>query len=415
MRLTGLIVLSLLAAPAAAESLKIAAVVNDTVISTLDVEERSRLILGLSNRGDDPRAQAVAKKQAMQGLIDEALRLQEAKRYNILINDAEITEAQGRIERAQGKSRGSLEHFIVQQGLPRESFRRQLEGEVAWNKLVARVVRRGVKVSDDEVLRAQQRLATGKKVEELQIASIVFPVKDAADVERVNGIARDVRSQLLSGAEAETLLTEYQQRTPLEFGPLSWVQREMVHADIGNALQQLEVGGITPPIMTPAGIQLVRLMDKRSFSTAPQSNAEVALKQIVLKLNDNATDYEIKVMMDVARQLRTNPGSCMQQGIGGVESVDDLEISVNYVRTTLANTSDDVRPLVEGLRVTQVTEPFAAPDGIHMLMLCERIDMPAPLPDREEVKQLVFQEKLALEAEKYLRRLRRDALIDVRI
>ncbi len=419
MRLSGLLLLMVMSAPAMAQEqpaqLSIAAIVNDSVISSLDYQERMRLVLGLSGRADDPRAQQLAKKQVMQTLVDETLKLQEAKRYNIVISDADISEAQGRIEQAQGRKPGTLEAFVAQQGLPVESFRKQLEGEVAWSKLVSRVVRRNVRVSDDEVLRAQQRLAAGKKVEELQIASIVFPVANPADVETISGIARDVRSQLIAGADAQSLLSEYQQRTPLEFGPLTWVQREMVHADIGNALQKIEVGGITPPVMTPSGIQLVRLMDKRSFSNAPQSNAEVALKQIVLRLDDSVTDYEIKVMMDVAKQLREYPGSCTQQGIGGVENFEGLEIDVNYVRTTLMNMSADVRPLVEPLRVTQVSEPFAAPDGIHMLMLCERIDMPAALPDREEVKQLVFQEKLALEAEKYLRRLRREALIDVRL
>jgi peptidyl-prolyl cis-trans isomerase SurA len=40
--------------------------------------------------------------------------------------------------------------------------------------------------------------------------------------------------------------------------------------------------------------------------------------------------------------------------------------------------------------------------------------MPAALPDREQIRQVIFRQKLELEAEKHLRNLRREAFIEVR-
>ena len=132
-------------------------------------------------------------------------------------------------------------------------------------------------------------------------------------------------------------------------------------------------------------------------------------------MNQKTTKQEINDMMDVARSIAKYPGSCIERGVAGMSNFEGLDIDVNYLRTTLTSMSADMRPMVEPLGVTGTTEPFAAPDGIHLLMLCERIDMPPPLPDENEVRQVLFQEKMELEAEKYLRTLRREALIDVRV
>jgi hypothetical protein len=47
-------------------------------------------------------------------------------------------------------------------------------------------------------------------------------------------------------------------------------------------------------------------------------------------------------------------------------------------------------------------------------MLCERVEKPAKLANREEAAQRLLQQKMELEADKYLRNLRRDATIDMR-
>lgn len=397
------------------DDISIVAVVNDDVITSLDLKERMRLVIAMTGREPTPDVMAKVRKKVLRTLVDESLKIQEAERFSIMVGQDDIDGAIGRIERAQKKQPGSMEAFVERKGASADALRQQIKGEVAWTKLLSRKVRRNVKIADDEVFRAQQRLASGKKIEELQIASVILPVTDPTKKQEIFAVAADIRSQLLAGRNANELLKGYKERATIEFGPITWVQREMVHPSIGNALSGLDVGQISNPVETPSGYQIVRLLDKRVRSTAPKGNAEVALKQIVLKLDDSDSNYEVGVMMDVAKSVAKYPGSCMQKGIAGVESFEGLDINVNYIRTTLSNMSPQIRPMVEQLHVTQITEPFAAPDGIHMLMMCERIDMPAPLPDRAEVRQRLFEEKLDLEAEKYLRGLRREAFIDVRL
>lgn len=414
-----MILLSLILSPIpalAAGELRIAAIVNDAVISSLDLEDRITLALVTSGRpADVPELRAEAGRQLLQALIDESLRLQEAERFSILIPPEDIDRAIAGLEQAQGKPPGSLEAFIRERGLSLESFRRQIRSQIAWRKILARKVRRDITISDEEVFRAQKRLARGRKIKEVQIASIVLPVEEKDEPEAILGIARDIRSQLLKGADAPELLGAYNERVDLEFGPMTWVAEEQLNPVIREALSGLDKGEIAEPVRTPIGFQIIRLLDERMMSTVPDENAEVALKQIILKLDNRSTENEIDAKMDIARQIAQHPGSCTERGIAGLADFEGLNIEVNYIRTLLANMAPDIRHLVEPLPVTGITEPFASEDGIHLLMLCERITLPPPLPDKEQVRQVLFDEKLQLESEKYLRRLRREAFIDIRV
>lgn len=397
-------------------SYTIMAIVNDDVISSLDVAERMQLIITTSGRSDTPQTRSRLAPQVIKSLIDERLKLQAAKQHNIMVGLDDIKAAIARIEGSQGKPEGSLEKLIEENRLSVLSFHNQIKGEVAWNKILARKIKRDVKISEDEVRRSQKRIAAGKNVEEWQIATLALPLEEGGDMTKLQNVATQMRDELMAGGDVPAIAEKYRKEAPVKIAPATWVQRDLLHPGLRTALEGIEKGGVSPPAITPMGVQLVRLLDRRMTKKIPNNNAEVALKQIILRMHQNTSDFEIDVMMDVARAIAKNPGSCLYKGVAGMKDhLEELDIEVNYIRTTLASMSPDLRPMVEPLSVTDITEPFAAPDGIHLLMLCERINMPPPLPDPDEVRQVLFQEKLELEAEKYLRTLRREAFIDVRV
>src|SRR5437660_9143780 len=96
-----LLVLTLLAVatPGLAQEMRIAAVVNDDVISIADLSARMRLIISSSNIEDSPQTQQRIGRQVLRNLIDEKLEMQEAKRLNIIVSSNEIAEAIGRNSR----------------------------------------------------------------------------------------------------------------------------------------------------------------------------------------------------------------------------------------------------------------------------------------------------------------------------
>jgi peptidyl-prolyl cis-trans isomerase SurA len=79
----------------------------------------------------------------------------------------------------------------------------------------------------------------------------------------------------------------------------------------------------------------------------------------------------------------------------------------------------------EKLRVVLVNQPigvaskpFEAPDGLRILMVCDRQGEAAPnagLPDREQIRRELEDQRLDIAARRYLRDLRRSAFVDIRV
>src|SRR5215469_14962765 len=78
---------------------RIAAVVNDDVISLGDLESRVKLVLMSSQLPDTPQSRERITPQVLHSLIDETLELQEAKQYDLNVPDQEIDEAIDRLEK----------------------------------------------------------------------------------------------------------------------------------------------------------------------------------------------------------------------------------------------------------------------------------------------------------------------------
>src|SRR5271156_6311251 len=97
------------AARAADEVERVAAVVNDDVISLHDLDQRLKLVLLSSNLPDSVETRSRVMPQVIQRLITEHLELQEAKKQKVEIEGGEIVNAVGNIERQNNMPHGAME------------------------------------------------------------------------------------------------------------------------------------------------------------------------------------------------------------------------------------------------------------------------------------------------------------------
>lgn len=412
-RLLMLMMLVITAGAAQAAPIGIVAVVNDDVITTLDVEERRSLVIVSSGIKDSPQVQRRLTPQIVQNLISERLQMQEAKRLSIAITKKEIDETIRNIEEQRGRPKGSLEKFLKKNNVPVRQLRQQLEAQLSWNKVVTRKLRRNVTVTDEEIARAQQAQATLGE-EQVRIAAISLPITKPEDEPQVSALAKELQEQLDGGADFNTLAAQLSNNPNVQLNPSVWVPERALEPSLVQALRTLKIGEKTPPLRSLNSYQIIQLLDRQTVKPVA-GETEIALKEIMLPIERDKIDVrEVDAMMEIAQEVRKNPGTCTEQVVAGIQGLDPANIKVTYVRTRLGAMSPEIRILVERLGVTEVSEAFATKEGVRMLMLCEKIELPNKLPDREKIEKQLFDQKLELEAEKHLRNLRRDAFVDVK-
>lgn len=389
----------------------IAAVVNDAVITRYDVENRIRFIKATAGIGGTVES---LYPRVIRSIIDEQLQIQEAQRNNINVEQSEIAEAIATLEKEKNRPAGSLKAFLQSKNVDIATLESQVRAQIGWSKLLQRQVVPELRVSDAEIEREMEHDSQQKRqVKEVKLASIILPVKRKEEDAAMHELGIKAVDMLQSGVELGKVAQQLKIPGKAIIPP-TWVPLKQLSPNIGKAVSTMETGDISAPLPTPIGYQIILLKENRVSDHS--AHAEVVFKEINLNLDADAQKAEVDILMNIAWGIRKHSGNCGVKTIAGSADLDELNFDVNHVRTNLSELSPQILPLVRGLKVGEVSEPFATPDGIKLLKLCEKTDnLATEKPDTEPFMRKLKEEKFKMNALKYMRDLRRDAFIDIRV
>src|SRR5690242_16011256 len=127
---------------------KATAIVNGDVITQTDIEQRVQL-LAIANGGQiPPEERQRVGEQVLRNLIDETLEIQAAKVEKIEIKQSDIDKTVQRVAQNAKRNPEQLAAFLETQGSNIKSLRRQIEGELAWQRLQRAKIESSVSVGD---------------------------------------------------------------------------------------------------------------------------------------------------------------------------------------------------------------------------------------------------------------------------
>jgi len=386
------------------------ALINGEVITQTDVDQRLALVV-LANGGkvsDEERDRL--RLQVLRNLIDETLQIQEAARKDIRVPPAELAENYARVATNFKYTPENFTKYLAAQGSSERSIKRQIEGEVAWSRLLRREVQPYVNVSEDEVKGVVERLQAAKGKEEFHIGEIYLsatPENSAAVLKN----AEQIMDQIRKGGSFQAYARQYSEAsTAAVGGDLGWVRAAQLPDELAAAAQQLAVGQIAGPIGVPGGYSLVYLSDKRQVLTADARDAVLSLKQL-------AIDFPAGTTAAQAQKRATEFGTALQnlQGCGAVADLAS-KIGATVVENDIQarNLPPQLQSIILALNVGESTPPFgSAAEGVRALILCGRDDpADSSAPSFEQIQSQMEEDRVNKRARTYLRDLRRDAVID---
>lgn len=388
------------------------AVVNGDIITGTDVEQRLALILSANGNKASPEETARLRLQILRNLIDETLQIQEARTADVDVSDQEVNESYARVaEQNFHESVAQLDVSLAKLGSSPASLKRQIRGELAWQRVLRRNVQPFVNVSQGEVNELLDHLKASKGTEEYRIGEIYLsatPVNNAA----VGANAKRITDQLRQGGSFVAYARQYSEAsTAAVGGDLGWIRLAQLPPELGAVVHDMVPGQLAGPIDTRGGFSILLLIDKRQILTADPRDALLALKQVSLNLPANAKPADAtRQAQDFAAAMKT------AHGCGGVDAV-----AAKYGAQVVANDQVKARDLpaalqqsVLALSVGEATPPFGSlTEGVRVLMLCGRDDPKVDTgPSFDDLMTQMQDDRVNKRAQMYLRDLRRDAIID---
>jgi len=396
---------------------RIAAVVNDEVISTQDLNERLHLVMVTSGIADEAEARERLAPQVLRGLIEETLQLQEAERLEISIAQEEIDRAFENIARRNDLSPAELRRYLKANGVEIETLIRQLRTQIAWVKVVNRQIRPQVNVTIDQLEMAVQEAQANRGQPELRLSEIVLPVDNPRQEQSVAEDARRIVETVAEGASFASLARQVSVAASAEQGgDLGWVPASAIPPELLDALEQLEPGEVSPPIRSPVGYHIFWLRDRRVAQPRIDQAAgavEVQLTQILFPLDEGTNGSALNELRTQAAALRDRLDNCQAM----IETADELAAPASGMLGWLeiGDLPPELAQTVLALPQGEVSPPLEGPAGIHLLMVCDRREPEGVLPEREEIAERLENERIERLARRYLRDLRKQAFVEVRL
>jgi len=251
------------AAPAQ-DSIRIAAVVNDDVISERDLNVRVRMVISSSRLQDSPETRARLGPQVLRGLIDERLKLQEAGRLGIKVPANDVTQ---QIKTIADENKMSLENFeaaLAQSGITIDSLRTQITAELSWLRVIQRRLRPQVTISDDQIDEAMAEIKANANQPEYLLAEIFLAVDSPTQEAEVKQNADRLIDQIHQGAGFSAVARQFSQSsTAAGGGDLGWVHQGQLDRALDAVLPTLKKGDVSAPIRSLGGFHILYLRDQR--------------------------------------------------------------------------------------------------------------------------------------------------------
>lgn len=391
---------------------RIAAVVNDDIISTQDLRERLRLALLLAGLPGDADTQRRLAPQVLQRVIDERLQLQEARRRGIELPPQELRGAMQSTAAANNMTLDQLAAFLGEQGIDPRALEQQIGAELTWLRFVQQEFADRVVVTDQQIDLAYATAAQGGQTEVL-LSEILLPIYDPAETNQVVADAEELRETIREGAEFAAVARQVSASgSRNDGGDLGWVPINAVQTSLQPVLSAIEPGQISDPVTTPSGVQLFYVRDRRV--AGPQAAPDLRqIAQLLFPVGSDASNAEVETVLAVARDAAAGIVDCRdmervarQQALPG--SGDMGWLRPNEMPAELA-------AVVDGLPLRTLSRPARTASGVHFLMICADGRNDADQAARAGLRRSLEQAQLELLAGRYLRDLRKDAFIDVRI
>ncbi|MCP4469187.1 MAG: molecular chaperone SurA [Gammaproteobacteria bacterium] len=289
------------AANAAQMSLdKIVAIVDESVITERDLNDRTQLIkIDFAKTNRRLPGEAVLKRQVLEALISDSLLQQESNRRGINITDGQLNQTMQRVARQNDMSLSEFRQSLINEGVEYDQYREAVRRELTFGNLRNQYGQRHATISDAEVDEFIKLSGGDNSNYEYRLSHILIALPDAAtpeQIEKTQGTATDILSRLDQGAQFDELANTFSTGdTALRGGDLGWRKRAEIPSLFTSQIIAMEPGEHAGPIRSPSGFHIIFLRERRDLEKTMRKQTKS--RHILLKPNELVSEDDVRLRL----------------------------------------------------------------------------------------------------------------------
>jgi len=358
-----------------------------------------------------PRAEL--ERQVLDRLIMLRLQVMRAQSTGIRVTDNDVDQAIQRIAAQNKIDVAQLRASVQHDGMDFDSFRKNLREQLQVERLRQRVMQGSGQVTDAEV---DTLLATGNvKTGEIHLAHILIALPEnasAKQIEQAKTKADDVKKQLDGGLDFSAAAIRYSNaQDALEGGDLGWRRIDSVPEAFVELADTLQTGQVSQVIRAANGFHIIKMIDKRA--EGKQVVNEYHARHIEIATTELVSSDEAqRKIADVRRRIvdAHEDFAALAKQFSNDAPTANLGGEMGWF--AIDQYGPKVAEVLAKLKDGEVSAPFQTDVGWHVVQLLgKRSSDRTEQAKREQARDMLRQRKAGDEYESFLRTVRSEAYI----
>jgi peptidyl-prolyl cis-trans isomerase SurA len=280
------LVLMICASTSQAQS--VAVMVNGDPITSFDIEQRTKLNFLTTHKAAD-------RQQVIKELIDEKLKIKEAKKFGVDPTGSDIDQSYATMSERMRITPAQLTKSLEGQGIRPDTLKARIRAEMVWTSLVRGRYKESLQVGERDVAAAVQVDGADEKQQavafeyKMQPIVLVVPRGSApAAIEARQKEAEALRSRVQSCAEANAFFKSMPNAAIRETVTKTSAD---IPAVLREVLDKTPIGHLTAPEVTKQGIEMVALCGRNPTTVDTPKKREIREKMYAQKFEAKSKWY----------------------------------------------------------------------------------------------------------------------------
>ncbi len=267
------VALALVAAglPRPALAQQVAVIVNGSPITTYDIEQRTKFNTLSTHK-------TPTRQEVIEELIDEKLKVQIGERYKLEVSDADVDSAYANMSRRMHLSPEQLTGALAHAGVDAQTLKARIRADIAWQQIVRGKFQSSLQVRDKDVFKKLQGENKDEKKEvgyEYQLRPVLFLIPAGASEQVIDGRKREAEALRVRFDKCDSGLNFARALRDVVVRDQIVKSSADLAPELRKILDEVEVGKLTAPEVTPQGVQMFALCAKRQNAVDSAATKEV--------------------------------------------------------------------------------------------------------------------------------------------
>jgi len=399
---------------------RIIAVVGEDVVTLSELRvEATKLHQRLAQKGVSPMpSNSAIQQKAFDTLLLTKLQLAEAARLGIVADEDTVNKALDAIAANNDMTLPQLAEALEAEGIDFQAFRRSMRDEIIVRLLRNREVTNRIQVSKSEIDSYLERAGGADGRIAVRLLYIMIAIPDGASPdqrEQARVLATQVVERLRGGESFRPLAQQVSNdQSALQGGDLGWIDVNSVPPLFQPYVARMSKGETEGPIAAGRGFHVIQLEDVRSGASTIVRQTHA--RHILIRTNEVTSDEDARQRLAKLRERIINGDDFDTLARSTSDDKASAIKGGDLGWSTPGNLVPEFEAQMDNLPIDGVSQPFKTQFGWHIVQVLGRRDYDATDETRRDLARKAVRDEKSEEAlENYLRRLRDEAYIELRL